>query len=83
MWKPTILTTGGAFKKHYLNITLSNILAIYSSAVLTDEADAKPLPDSYSIVYEEDYTVIKTQNNLNNIGKQYSVDSCKQSSIEI
>ncbi|CAH0589053.1 unnamed protein product [Chrysodeixis includens] len=68
LWKPTILTTGGAFKKHYLNITLSNILAIYSSAVLTDEADAKPLPDNYSIVYEEDYTVIKTLNNLNSIG---------------
>lgn len=68
LWKPTILTTGSAFKKHYLNITLSNILAIYSSTVLTDDADAKPLPDDYAIVYEEDYTVIKTQKNLNNIG---------------
>nr|XP_021195000.2 uncharacterized protein LOC110379598 [Helicoverpa armigera] len=68
LWKPTILTTGSAFKKHYLNITLSNILAIYSSTVLTDDADAKPLPDGYAIVYEEDYTVIKTQKNLNTIG---------------
>lgn len=70
LWKPTILTTGSAFKKHYLNITLSNILAIYSSTVLTDDTDAKPLPDGYAIVYQEDYTVIKTQKNLNNIGKQ-------------
>lgn len=68
LWKPTILTTGSAFKKHYLNITLSNILAVYSSTVLADDAEAKPLPDGYKIVYEEDYTVIKTEKNLNNIG---------------
>ncbi|KAJ8715058.1 hypothetical protein PYW08_005039 [Mythimna loreyi] len=68
LWKPTILTTGSAFKKHYLNITLSNILAVYSSAVLTDDADTKPLPDGYAKVYEEDYTVIKTEKNLKNIG---------------
>ncbi|KAJ8712321.1 hypothetical protein PYW07_005163 [Mythimna separata] len=73
LWKPTILTTGSAFKKHYLNITLSNILAVYSSAVLTDDADAKPLPDGYAKVYEEDYTVIKTQKNLENIGTDDTV----------
>lgn len=69
LWKPTILTTGAAFKKHYLNITLSNILAVYSSTVLSNEAVTKPLPDGYSIVYEDDYTVIKTQNSVQNIGK--------------
>lgn len=73
LWKPTILTTGSAFKKHYLNITLSNILAVYSSTVLTDDAEVKPLPDGYKIVYEEDYTVIKTEKNLNNIGSDETV----------
>ncbi|XP_022822607.1 uncharacterized protein LOC111353714 isoform X1 [Spodoptera litura] len=73
LWKPTILTTGSAFKKHYLNITLSNILAVYSSTVLADDAEAKPLPDGYKIVYEEDYTVIKTEKNLNNIGTDETV----------
>ncbi|CAH0694597.1 unnamed protein product [Spodoptera exigua] len=73
LWKPTILTTGSAFKKHYLNITLSNILAVYSSTVLADDAEAKPLPDGYTIVYEEDYTVIKTEKNLKNIGTNETV----------
>lgn len=64
--KPTVLTTGGAFKKHYLNITLSNILAIFSSAVLQE----KVLPDGYRIVYEEDFTVIKTDRECSeNIGQ--------------
>lgn len=67
LWKPTILTTGAAFKKHYLNITLSNILAVYSSTVLL-EVENKPLPDGYSIVYENDFTVIKAENNVHNIG---------------
>lgn len=37
--------------------------------MLTDDAEAKPLPEGYAIVYEEDYTVIRTQKNLNNIGE--------------
>ncbi|CAB3234067.1 unnamed protein product [Arctia plantaginis] len=75
LWKPTILTTGAAFKKHYLNITLSNILAVYSSTVLNNEAENKPLPDGYSIVYEDDYTVIKTQNSVQNIGTNSRLNS--------
>ncbi|KAJ0174649.1 hypothetical protein K1T71_009757 [Dendrolimus kikuchii] len=65
LWKPTVLTTGSAFKKHYLNITLSNILAIYSSAILKEEEIV--MPGGYSIIHEEDFTVIKTEN-LQNLG---------------
>ncbi|XP_047992043.1 uncharacterized protein LOC125230846 [Leguminivora glycinivorella] len=57
--RPTVLTTGSAFKKHYLNITLSNIHAIYSSAVLSEETD-KPLPDGYDLECDNDMTVIRT-----------------------
>ncbi|XP_049871986.1 uncharacterized protein LOC126373928 [Pectinophora gossypiella] len=66
LWKPTVLTTGSAFKKHYLNITLSNIYAIYSSAVLKDEE--KQLPAGYTWVYEEDFTVIKTERTMMDLG---------------
>ncbi|KAG7312243.1 hypothetical protein JYU34_001715 [Plutella xylostella] len=62
---PTVLTTGGAFKKHYLNITLSNIYAIYSSAVLKDD-ETNTIPDGYSMVYEEEFSVIKTTAAHNN-----------------
>lgn len=72
LWKPTVLTTGSAFKKHYLNITLSNILAIYSSALLQDEME---LPDGYSVVYQEDFTVIKTENYLKSIGTNITLGS--------
>lgn len=65
-----MLTTGGAFKKHYLNITLSNILAVFSSAVLKEE---RVLPDDYRIEYEDDYTVIKSC--TQNIG-QYEFHFC-------
>ncbi|KPI97005.1 Uncharacterized protein C17orf53-like [Papilio xuthus] len=53
--KPTILTTGGAFKKHYLNITMSNILAIYSSV---HDKDVQ-MPDGYQKISNEDCTIIK------------------------
>lgn len=66
--KPTVLTTGGAFKKHYLTITLSNILAIYSSTVLNDDGN-KTLPDGYSIVYNEEFTVIKAEKCSDSLGK--------------
>nr|XP_034834352.1 uncharacterized protein LOC117990958 [Maniola hyperantus] len=56
IWKPTVLTTGSAFKKHYLNITLSNIWAIYSSAMITED---ETLSDGFLKSYEEDFTVIK------------------------
>ncbi|XP_075980336.1 uncharacterized protein LOC142979356 [Anticarsia gemmatalis] len=75
LWKPTILTTGATFKKHYLNITLSNILAVYSSTVLNDENENKTLPDGYSVVYEDDYTVIKTQNDFRNIGTNNTINN--------
>ncbi|CAH2092916.1 unnamed protein product [Euphydryas editha] len=60
--KPTVLTTGSAFKKHYLNITLSNISVIYSSAVLNDD---ETLPDGYQKICEEDYTIIQTDKSEN------------------
>ncbi|KAG6443345.1 uncharacterized protein LOC115455810 [Manduca sexta] len=60
--KPTILITGSAFKKHYLNITLNNIYAIYSSAVLNDDAEKKDMCEGYEVVQEEDFTVIKAIN---------------------
>ncbi|CAK1586937.1 unnamed protein product [Parnassius mnemosyne] len=55
--KPTVLTTGSAFKKHYLNITLSNVLAVHSSIIVQDEE--KSLPDGYEKVTSEDFTIIK------------------------
>ncbi|XP_063365258.1 uncharacterized protein LOC134653825 [Cydia amplana] len=58
--RPTVLTTGSAFKKHYLNITLSNIHAIYSSAVLHEDPDNKPLPDGYDLECDNDMTVIRS-----------------------
>lgn len=67
LWRPTILTTGAAFKKHYLNITLSNLLAIYSSTVLNEEIEKIQLPEGYSIVYDDEYTVIRFQNSIQNI----------------
>lgn len=66
LWKPTVLTTGNAYKKHYLNITLSNIYAIYSSAVLKEED--RVLPDGYLRVYGEDLTVIKIENVPESLG---------------
>ncbi|XP_068617693.1 uncharacterized protein [Battus philenor] len=63
LYKPTVLTTGSAYKKHYLNITLSNILAIYSNIVIEDEKEL--LPNGYEKVTIEDCTIIKT-------GKQIS-----------
>ncbi|CAH0725765.1 unnamed protein product, partial [Brenthis ino] len=56
LWKPTVLTTGSAFKKHYLNITLSNITAIYTSTVINDE---QVLPNGYSKFNEEEYSIIR------------------------
>ncbi|XP_059052693.1 homologous recombination OB-fold protein-like isoform X2 [Achroia grisella] len=58
LWKPTVLTTGSAFKKHYLNITLNNIFAIFSSAILPNN-DEKALPNGFIKVYEELFTIIK------------------------
>lgn len=63
--RPTVLTTGSAFKKHYLNITLSNIHAIYSSAVLQEEAENKTLPDGYDLECDNDMTVIRTVQHAN------------------
>ncbi|KAL4709031.1 hypothetical protein ACJJTC_005892 [Scirpophaga incertulas] len=63
LWKPTILTIGRAFKKHYLNITISNICAIYSSAVLEGES-CKELPKSFLLTDEGNFTVIKTNVSL-------------------
>ncbi|KAJ2945617.1 hypothetical protein O0L34_g440 [Tuta absoluta] len=59
LWKPTVLTTGGAFKKHYLNITLSNIYAVYSTTVLSE--DDRQLPNGYVILTDDDCTVIKIE----------------------
>ncbi|KAI5642155.1 hypothetical protein NE865_05847 [Phthorimaea operculella] len=59
LWKPTVLTTGGAFKKHYLNITLSNIYAVYSTTVLSEE-ERQP-PNGYVILTDDDCTVIKVE----------------------
>ncbi|XP_026331730.1 uncharacterized protein LOC113239078 [Hyposmocoma kahamanoa] len=73
LWKPTVLTTGSAFKKHYLNITLSNIYAIYSSAVLKDEDIV--LPDGYLKVYEGDFTVIKIENVPQSLGTKSAADN--------
>lgn len=71
LWKPTVLTTGSAFKKHYLNITQSNILGIYSSALFKEEDNTEQLsiPDEYVVLYGENYTVIKAKNILQNQGK--------------
>lgn len=57
--KPTVLTTGSAFKKHYLNITLGNILALYSSITLPN--DEESLPDGYKKITNEGYTVFKME----------------------
>ncbi|XP_028166788.1 uncharacterized protein LOC114357388 [Ostrinia furnacalis] len=80
LWKPTVLTTGSAFKKHYLNITLSNILAIYSSAVIKDEN--REFPDGYAVVYEEDFTVIKLEKPISNADNSI-VDSSNQDANEL
>ncbi|XP_072944568.1 homologous recombination OB-fold protein-like isoform X2 [Epargyreus clarus] len=56
---PTVLTTGSAFKKHYLNITLSNIAAVYSSSIIKQEDET--FPPGFSKIYEEDYTIIKNE----------------------
>ncbi|XP_039756240.1 uncharacterized protein LOC120630941 [Pararge aegeria] len=61
IWRPTVLTTGSAFKKHYLNITLSNIWAIYSSAIISED---ESLADGYLKTCEEDYTIIKMDRSL-------------------
>ncbi|XP_026495645.1 uncharacterized protein LOC113400332 [Vanessa tameamea] len=61
--RPTVLTTGSAFKKHYLNITLSNIAVIYSSAQVNDNEN---LPDGWQKNCQEDYTIIKSENISNN-----------------
>ncbi|XP_046969368.1 uncharacterized protein LOC124536807 [Vanessa cardui] len=60
--KPTVLTTGSAFKKHYLNITLSNIAVIYSSAQINDNEN---LPDGWQKNCEEDFTIIKLERSEN------------------
>ncbi|CAG4956074.1 unnamed protein product [Parnassius apollo] len=65
LWKPTVLTTGSAFKKHYLNITISNILAIHSSIIVQDEE--KSLPDGYEKVTSEDITIIKKKRHSSEI----------------
>lgn len=75
--QPTVLTTGSAFKKHYLNITLSNINAVYSSVILKD--NSQNLPDGYSIVYNEDFTVIKSVQKQNGL----SFDSCTDSKNDL
>ncbi|KAI8426028.1 hypothetical protein MSG28_005001 [Choristoneura fumiferana] len=67
--KPTVLTTGSAFKKHYLNITLSNIYAIYSSAVLSEDTESKPLPENYQINCDNNITIIKFISSLQNLDK--------------
>ncbi|XP_013148109.1 PREDICTED: uncharacterized protein LOC106110756 isoform X2 [Papilio polytes] len=66
--KTTILTTGGAFKKHYLNITMSNILAIYSSILNKEET----MPDGYQKKVNEDCTIIKMEKQISeNHGNDY------------
>ncbi|CAG9564730.1 unnamed protein product [Danaus chrysippus] len=58
--KPTVLTTGSAFKKHYLNITLSNIWAIYSSALIDKD---ESLPEDCEKINEATFTIIKMERN--------------------
>lgn len=70
--KPTVLTTGSAFKKHYLNITLSNISGIYSSTVLGDN---EILPDGYQKICEEDCTIIKIDRSENMSPNESMVDN--------
>lgn len=67
LWKPTVLTTGSAFKKHYLNITLSNIYAIYSSSVLQEDLEVN-LPDDYIKDFEDEFTIIKNKESPENLG---------------
>lgn len=69
--KPTVLTTGSALKNHYLNITLSNIHAIYSSAVLSEETESKPLPENYQIICDNNITIIKFVSSRQNLGKLF------------
>ncbi|XP_026756247.2 uncharacterized protein LOC113516089 [Galleria mellonella] len=70
LWKPTVLTTGSAFKKHYLNITLSNIYAIFSSAILQND-DEKSLPDGFVKVYEDLFTIIKIDKTPQNLDANF------------
>ncbi|XP_050347407.1 uncharacterized protein LOC126771540 [Nymphalis io] len=67
--KPTVLTTGSAFKKHYLNITLSNIEVIYSSAQINHN---ETLPDGWQKICEEEYTIIKIEKSEKN-SNNYSI----------
>ncbi|VVC92130.1 unnamed protein product [Leptidea sinapis] len=59
LYKPTVLTTGSAVKKHYLNITIRNILHIYSSMVLND-AD-QDFPNGFVKQINKDMTIISSQ----------------------
>ncbi|XP_023948598.2 uncharacterized protein LOC112053425 [Bicyclus anynana] len=76
IWKPTVLTTGSAFKKHYLNITLSNIWAIYSSAVI---ADGETLADGFQMTCEEDYTIIRMNRDASDINSSTGNESLQES----
>ncbi|KAL0821752.1 hypothetical protein ABMA28_005174 [Loxostege sticticalis] len=81
LWKPTVLTTGSAFKNHYLNITLSNIFAIYSSAVIREEN--KEVPDGYTIVHEEDFTILKADKTSLNHTVNTIIESPNPDAIEL
>ncbi|KAM3965870.1 uncharacterized protein ACR2FA_000201 [Aphomia sociella] len=76
LWKPTILTTGSAFKKHYLNITLSNIYAIFSSAIIQNDEE-KSLPIGFVKIYEELFTVIKTDKSPQSLDINNAVNSAE------
>ncbi|CAH4030031.1 homologous recombination OB-fold protein-like [Pieris brassicae] len=54
--KPTVLTTGSAFKKHYLNVTIKNISHIYSNTVVNETEE---LPDGFVKIVNEELTLIK------------------------
>lgn len=72
--KPTILTTGSAFKRYYLNITLSNIYAIYSSTLIKEGLEQKPLPKGYSVTDVDGITIITCDISEDTDATVYSID---------
>ncbi|XP_045500432.1 uncharacterized protein LOC123697904 isoform X2 [Colias croceus] len=75
---PTVLTTGSAFKNHYLNITISNIYYIYSMAIVNDEE----LPNGFVKMSNEEFMIIKREKQISDIDSSPTIQVDEMEELE-
>ncbi|CAK1555771.1 unnamed protein product [Leptosia nina] len=70
--RTTVLTTGSAFKKHYLNVTLYNISHIYSNNIVQEEIE---LPDGFVKIVNGEFTLIKCDRPITDLQSNEEIEN--------